>query len=142
MTSPPFCPNPNCAFHAHPPEQRWWQRIGTHYTRCFGAIPRFRCLACHRSFSTQTFSTNYFAKRKIDLRRLEGLLASSMSIRSLARVLDCSCGCVLNRIDRLARQALATHAELRPQACRYEDICIDGFVSFDRSQYFPNNITI
>jgi hypothetical protein len=65
-----------------------------------------------------------------------------MSIRALARAFSCSCGCVLNRIDRLARQALAAHAELRPQAYRCEDVCIDGFVGFDRSQYFPNNITI
>jgi transposase-like protein len=142
MLSPPFCPNPNCPFHVHPPSQPWWHRIGSYATRCFGAVPRFRCLSCRRSFSTQTFSTDYFAKRRIDYRRLESLLASSMSIRSLSRAFGCSCGSVLNRIDRLARQALAAHAGLRPQARRHEDVCIDGFVSFDRSQYFPNNITI
>jgi hypothetical protein len=65
-----------------------------------------------------------------------------MSVRSLARLFDCSCGSVLNRVDRLSRQALAAHAQLRPQASRSEDVCIDGLVSFDRSQYFPNDITI
>jgi hypothetical protein len=56
--------------------------------------------------------------------------------------MGCSCGTVLNRLDRLARQELALHAHLRPQAKLYEKVCIDGFVGFDRSQYFPNNITI
>ena len=142
MVKPPFCPYRACDYHKHPPKTRWWHRIGFHPTRCFGPIPRFRCLCCHRSFSTQTFSTNYYAKRRIDYFRLETLLSSSMSIRSLARSFDCSCGSVLNRIDRLARQALAAHARLRPEARRYEGVCIDGLVSFDRSQYFPNDITI
>jgi hypothetical protein len=105
-------------------------------------VPRFKCLDCRRTFSTQTFSTNYYAKRKIDYPQLERLVASSMSIRALSRAFNCSCRTILNRNDRLARQALATHSRLRPQATRYEGVCIDGFVSFDRSQYFPNNITI
>jgi transposase-like protein len=142
MPTPPFCPYQRCEYHKHPPNTRWWHSIGSHTTRCYGPVPRFRCLSCRRTFSTQTFSTNYYAKRMIDYQRLEELLAASMSVRSLARAFDCSCGSVLNRIDRLARQAMAAHAQLRPQAIRYEDVCIDGLVSFDRSQYFPNDITI
>ena len=65
-----------------------------------------------------------------------------MSIRSLARAFGCSTGSISNRCDRLARQELAAHAALCPAAARYEDVCIDGFVSFDRSHYFPNNLTI
>jgi hypothetical protein len=105
-------------------------------------VPRFRCHGCLRTFSTQTFSTNYYAKRKINYRRLEEQLSASASVRATARLLGCSCGSVLNRVDRLARQALAAHAQLRAQATRYEDVSIDGLVSFDRSQYFPNDITI
>jgi transposase-like protein len=142
MTSPPFCPYASCSYHRHPPHERWWHNIGSHWTKCFGHVPRYRCTLCRRSFSTQTFSINYYEKRKIDYRRLESLLASSMSIRALAREFGCSIDSVLNRIDRLSRQSLATHARLRPLATRYEGICIDGFVAFDRSQYFPNNITI
>jgi len=142
MTSPPFCPNPNCSLHTRSAAGRWWQCIGYHTTRCFGEVRRFRCRSCRRSFSSQTFSTDYYAKKRIDYRELEDLLASSMSVRSLARKFGCSCGSVLNRIDRLSRQAIAAHSQLRPLASRHEDVCIDGFVSFDRSQYFPNNITI
>jgi hypothetical protein len=142
MLSPPFCPYMACANHAHPPQSTWWRRVGFHHTICFGPVPRFQCRSCRRTFSSQTFSLDFYAKRRIEYRRLELLNASSVGIRALGRYLDCSCGSILNRLDRLARQALACHSQLRPRARRYEDVSIDGFVSFDRSQYFPNNITI
>ncbi len=142
MRAPPFCPYSTCTYHTRAPVARWWIRSGFYDTKCFGPIPRFRCRSCQRTFSSQTFSTNYYAKRKVDFHVLEGLIASSMSIRSLSRTLKCSCGTVVNRTDRLARQAISIHAQLRPCASLHEDVCIDGLVSFDRSQYFPNNITI
>ncbi len=142
MLRPPFCPYAACHNHAHPPAGRWWQRDGYHRTRCFGLVQRFRCCRCRRTFSSQTFSSDYFVKRAIDYPRLELLLCSSMSVRALARAFQCSCGSILNRIDRMARQEIAAHAALRPRAGRREGVCIDGVVAFDRSQYFPNNLTL
>lgn len=142
MFKPPFCPYKTCRLHAGPQMGRWWRKAGIHHTRCFGPVCRFRCRTCGRTFSSQTFSVDFFAKRKIDYGRLEELNASSVGVRALSVILGCSPGSVLNRFDRLARQALACHSRLRPRARASEDVCIDGFVSFDRSQYFPNNITI
>ena len=142
MFYPPFCPYEACANHSHPPKERWWWKDGSHQTICFGTVPRFQCRSCRRTFSTQTFSLDFYAKRRLDYYRLENLGSSSVSVRGLGRNLSCSSGTVLNRMDRLARQSIACHARLRPRAGRYEDVCIDGFVGFDRSQYFPNNITI
>ncbi|HTX74092.1 MAG TPA: hypothetical protein VMC79_14780 [Rectinemataceae bacterium] len=65
-----------------------------------------------------------------------------MSVRGLARAFRCSPDSILNRCDRLARQEIAAHARLRPRARRSEEVCIDGFISFDRSQFFPAAITI
>ena len=140
--NPPFCPYAACPCHLSPPSRRWWRRAGFHHSACFGRVARFRCRSCLRTFSTQTFSPDFYAKRRLDYRRIEAELASSSSVRSLARNLGASCGCVQNRIDRLGRQAIACHAALRPLARRREDVCIDGFVGFDLSQNFPNNITI
>jgi hypothetical protein len=142
MFTPPFCPYKTCSYHTHPPKNRWWWNFGTHHTRCFGEVPRFQCSGCGHTFSTQTFSTDYYAKRIIHYPRLELLLSSSMSVRALARAFGCSCGSIANRTDRLARQEIAAHAELRRQAFRNEDICIDGLVSFDRSQFFTSDTTI
>lgn len=142
MHSFSFCPNAGCLYHQHAPKERWFVALGHYHTRCFGEVPRYRCKACRRLFSPQTFSIDYFAKRKINYPHLERLLSSSMSQRALARHFHASLGTVSNRIGRLSRQAIAMHAKLRPLAVSSEPVCIDGFVSFDRSQYFPNNITI
>jgi len=69
-------------------------------------------------------------------------LASSMSIRSLARNFNCSPATIGNRISRLARQCIGVNAKLRPPIRLRETLAADGFESFLVSQYFPNNFTI
>lgn len=142
MFEPPFCPYEACANHQTPRPGRWWARCGYHETKAFSSVPRFRCLDCRRTFSTQTFSVHYYAKRLVDLTRLERLHSSSVSLRALGRHFAASCATIQNRLDRLSRQAIALHAALRVLANRYEWICFDGFVSFDWSRYLPNNIGI
>ncbi len=142
MGAIPFCPNPRCQHHLRAPRARWYSCIGAHPTQAFGPVPRFRCRSCGRTFSTQTFSIDYWAKKVVDYRDLLTRHASSASVRAIGRGLGLSCGSVLNRFDRLSRQALALHASLRPLARRYESVCADGLVGFDVSQYFVNEITI
>ncbi len=137
-----FCPNTACLYHQKAPSERWYVALGHYHTKCFGDVPRYRCKACGRIFSAQTFSINYFAKKDLSYAHLERLLASSMSQRALARHFMVSLGTIANRIGRLSRQTLALHHRLCPQAHPSEPVCIDGFVSFDHSQYFPNNCTI
>jgi hypothetical protein len=137
----PFCPNPRCELHLHAPDTTWFSPAGHHDTLAFGPVPRFKCLACGRSFSTQTFSLDYYAKKVVDYSDLLDRHSGSMSLRGIGRAIGTNCATVQNRVDRLARQALALHAELRRLA-RLEDVCVDGFVSFDVSQFFPNEITI
>ncbi len=141
MFIPPFCPRATCPNHgaAH---GRWWSHRGSYYTHVFGPVPRFMCTACRKTFSVQTFSVHYYVKRLVDLAEVERLSSSSMSLRALGRHLACTCDSVQNRIDRLARQGVALHARLRTRADPREDVCFDGLVSFDRSQYFPNDIGI
>jgi len=139
MFTPPFCPHPACPNH-HQSEGQWWSLNGSHQTKAFGTVQRFVCTHCGKSFSVQTFSVNYYAKRLIDLVELERLSCSSMSLRALSRHLSCTCDTVQNRIDRLSRQGIALHSGLRTLTDPREDICFDGLVSFDRSQYFPNDI--
>lgn len=142
MVNPPFCPNPGCHHHSDPPAQRWWVGAGFHSTLCSGKVRRFRCLSCGRSFSERTFSIDYYAKKTVDYRKLEGLAGASMCVRALGRAMGLSCDSVQNRFDRLSRQSLACHTRLRSKAGNYDSVSIDGFVSFDRSQYFPNEVTI
>lgn len=139
----PFCPNPACALHTQAPQgTSWYSPVGYHLTKAFGHVPRFRCKVCGRTFSTQTFCVDYYAKKRIGYDDLLKRFESSGSLRGMARCLNVSCGTVQNRLERLSRQALALHASLRPTAHDEEKVCIDGFVSFEVSQYFPSEITI
>ncbi len=142
MPSLPFCPNPLCNLHLEHPSPGWCVPFGFYFTRSFGTVPRFRCRSCGRTFSSQSFSIDYYAKRTVNYQDLLCRHASSESLRALSRNLGLSCGTVQNRLDRLARQGIALHAHLRRFADPKETVCIDAMVSFDVSQYFPNEITL
>ncbi len=137
-----FCPNPRCAYHRQAPSWPWAWAIGWYSTKAFGKVHRFRCPRCGRRFSTQTFSTHYYLKRPIAYREVLFRLVNGGSLRGMSRALGCSLSLLTNRIDRLARQGIALHAQMLQKRRSTEDICIDGFVSFDCSQYFPSEIPI
>src|SRR5512142_788881 len=119
---PPFCPARRCPFHwlEHGQDYSSYAPWGSYQTKAFGTVPRFICLECGKTFSTQTFSVAYYAKR---------VLASPTDTIS-------------NRISRAARQALAFESDLASSRHPAENLAADGFESFCRSQFFPNNITI
>lgn len=142
MPSFPFCPNPLCELHLSKPPPAWFAPFGSYPTRTFGLVPRFRCRSCGRTFSSQTFSVDYYAKRTVDYPGLLDRHASSESLRALSRNLKLSCGTVQNRLDRLARQGIALHAHLRRFSDPKEAVCIDGMVSFTVSRFFPSEITL
>jgi hypothetical protein len=137
-----FCPNSKCKWHLAAPEEQWYSSAGHHDTLAFGRVPRFKCHSCGKTFSTQTFSIDYWAKRTLDYPAFLLQQSSSESIRALSRSFRVSCGTILNKVDRLSRQALALHARVRKLARKGEAVCVDGFVSFDVSQFFPNEITL
>lgn len=142
MDIPPFCPNSRCINHLTPIAKVWQRKTGFHSTVNFGRIQRYRCLSCGKTFSERTFSIDFYSKRAFDYRDLASRHNEGMSQRGISRAMGSSCGSVQLRIDKLARQAVAMHEALRPDAAHFEDICIDGLVSFDVSQYFPSEITI
>ena len=141
---PPFCPNPNCLHHYDlGVEYRgYWKHAGCYLTLVIGSVRRFTCIACGRSFSERTFSIDYYTKRNLDFREIHRAISQSESQSSIARHLGCSSESVQNRIDRLARNCLALHEQLLASIKLSEHLVADGFESFDRSQYFPNQINL
>ena len=142
MFRPPFCPHRHCQAHHHRPRTRWWVRRGVYHTELFGTVRRFRCRLCGRGFSEQTFSIDYYAKRRLDYDALIGLQASCAGVRQIARHLGVSCGTVENKTMRFARQALGAHAAILDRLAVAEDLCADGLQSYWVSQYVPNNFTV
>jgi transposase-like protein len=142
---PRFCPHSHCDLHnpKHPGLQKaWYVHNGSHMTKVVGAVPRYRCQACRRTFSDRTFSIDYYTKITIPYDQVFSRLSSSESLSSIARNLAVHAPAIQNRLDRLSRSALALHDRLEKPLTLQEYLVADGFESFEVSQFFPNNINI
>ncbi len=140
---PPFCPWKGCSEHHLPSLKHPYQAYlpwGSYPTKAFGRVPRFRCSSCGRTFSVQSFSLDYYAKRVVDYQDISQRLSSCESLRAIGRNLGLSCDSVSNRISRASRQAIAAESRLASSRHPDEDLAADGFESFCVSQFFPNNI--
>lgn len=142
--SPPFCAARSCIHHEPNPVSPYRAYVpwGFYPTKAFGIVPRFRCTACGTTFSRQTFRLDYYAKRIVSYDDIVQRLSACESLSSIGRALHCSTDSISNRISRAARQALALGSALSSTMKPNEDLVADGFESFCRSQYFPNNITL
>jgi len=136
---PPHCPNPNCIHHNQFRQRTDYKKIGYYSTQANPKrIPRFLCKHCRRAFSRQTFSTTYWQKRpdldaEIFMRSVGG-----MANRQIARDLGLCHETVSRHLGRLGRHCLLFHQRLRQQLrLPFTEIVIDGFESFEFSQYFP-----
>ena len=135
---PPHCPDPNCKHHKPSPVGWKYIRKGFFYRRTKPhKIQRYQCTACGRNFSAQNFSPTYRLKRPDLLPKVFLAIANGMAARQCARALGCSPSAVDNLIARLARQCMLFHLHHRQKASPPVDVAIDGFVSFEFSQYFP-----
>jgi hypothetical protein len=140
---PEFCPNPACRFHDRELAacHQWYLRFGRFHTRARGPIQRFRCSQCGKTCSTQTFSIHYWTHSTNDLTWLLGYLATCSGMRQTGRVAGVTHRVIQNRCRRLARNALALMDCALEELDLRENLAMDGFESFTRSQYHPNNIT-
>jgi hypothetical protein len=140
---PEFCPNPACRFHSRDQAstERWYTRFGHFPTASRGRIQRFRCRACGRTCSTQTFSLHYWTHCTFDMLWLLHQLYACAGLRQLGRFSRVTYRVIQNRIRRLARNALAVMDEALATLALGEHLAMDGFESYIRSQYHPNNIT-
>jgi transposase-like protein len=136
--APPFCPNPNCKHHNNSNDEWPFKKIG--YFRRQQApyrIQRFTCKTCKRSFSTQTFATTYWQKRpdldgKIFMKTIGG-----MANRQIARDLAVSPSSIDRHIARLGRHCMLYHHLMIQDCAPFKEIVVDGFESFEYSQFYP-----
>src|SRR6056297_3275970 len=113
MLTPPFCPNSDCRNHTSLPfTKRWYHIAGRYETKVSGTVVRFKCLACGKTFSEQTFRLDYCVKRKLSYQQIFEHLTNCGGIRATARILGVNHPAITNRIGRIARQAMALQAEL------------------------------
>jgi len=139
---PPHCPNPRCKFHAD--NEGWhWVRDGFFDRECTPhRIQRFRCRHCGRRFSAQTFRVTYWLRRPgLVIPIFNGLVACS-GLRQLARSLKASPQTILLHANRLGRHCLLFHERTRPRSPIAEPVALDGFISFEYSQFHPTSYNV
>lgn len=105
---PPFCPWPTCSEHRA--RRGRFHRHGT-YNRPGDSrkIPRYRCLACQRTCSRQTFSCTYYLKRPELLAEVAAGLVACSAHRQIARSRGAAKTSVTRLANRLGRHALLLH---------------------------------
>jgi transposase-like protein len=136
--APPFCPNPNCQHHSELATPWPYKKIGSfrRHQPPF-RIQRFLCLTCRRSFSTQTFSTTYWQKRPDLDAAIVTKTVGCMANRQIARDLGVAPETVNRHIARLGRHCMLFHLRMIHDLPPPTEIVVDGFESFEWSQYFP-----
>ena len=135
---PPHCPNPNCRYHNGVRTTWRFKRKGFFSRRSRPhRVQRYACLHCGRTFSSQTFSTTYWQKRPQLMLESFWLVVGCMANRQMARALKCAPSTMAHHITRLARHCLLFQAEELAKTRASGEVVIDGFESFEWSQYFP-----
>lgn len=136
--APPHCPNAECRFHTGA-RSEWRVKRSGYYRRQVAPrrIQRFTCLDCGRSFSTQTFSGTYWQKRPDLDRRIFMRTLGCMSNRQIARDVGIAPETVARHLGRMGRHCLLFHTERCHSAAPVGEIVVDGFESFEWSQYYP-----
>ena len=136
--TPPHCPNRNCRFHK-PIAAGWRFKKAGFFSRrqrphC---IQRFQCYECHRYFSTQTFHITYWLKRADVVTTLLTKAVGCMANRQIARDLGVSPKTVDDQLSRLGRHCVLYHYQQIKQLPPPTSVVVDGFETFEHSQYYP-----
>ena len=136
--APPFCPNPACPFHQGTDASWRWMRAGF-FARLAPPhrVQRFQCCHCRRHFSEQTFRTTYWLKRPELLPQVFHDLVKCSGYRQIAREHRASPQTIQRHASRLGRHCQLFHESLRPPGPAREPLALDGFQSFEYSQYYP-----
>lgn len=110
--TPPWCPNTACSNHTTP-EPNFFRRNGSYAPTCrLEPVPRFRCRACLRGFSRQTFRFDRGDRRPDANAELFRLLTSGVGLRQCSRLLSLRVSAVQRKLYKLGRQCEAIQGNL------------------------------
>jgi len=105
-------------------------------------IQRYVCQHCRRTFSSQTFAVDYWLKRGDLLKPVFHRLVSCSGLRQIAREWNVSHTTIRRLSERLGRHCLLFHESHRPRTAPIEPVVLDGFRTFEHSQYWPMDLNL
>jgi transposase-like protein len=141
-SKPPHCPNPECESLASSKPWRFKKKGFFERDIRPRRIQRYICQHCRRSFSSQTFAVDYWLKRGDLLEAVFHRLVSCSGLRQIARESNVSHTTIRRLAERLGRHCLLFHENCRPHTAPNEPVVLDGFRTFEHSQYWPMDINL
>ena len=139
---PPHCPHPKCDSRKNPTGWRYHKKGFYFRDTKPRRIQRYRCTQCRRYFSSQTFSTTYWLRQAHLLEAVFHRLVSCSGMRQIARETGVSHSTIRRLADRLGRHCLLFHEQMRPKTTPTEPLVLDGFRTFEHSQYWPMDVNL
>jgi transposase-like protein len=139
---PPFCPNADCDSHGAPGTWRFKKKGFYERQRGPCTVQRYVCRSCRRNFSTQTFSTTYWLKQPRLLGPLFHRLVGCSALRQIGREFGVTHSTLQRQSERLGRHCLLVLEALRPRGAPAEPLVLDGFRTFEHSQYWPFDLQL
>ena len=133
---PRHCPLPDCpSLTSH---HFRWRRKGRFKRLCDGrSVPRFTCLECRRTFSSQTFRLDYrLRKPKLGLALFKDFV-SKTTMRQSARTLGCTRRTVAQRLALLGQHCREFHRARLERARQSGGI--DGIFQLDELETFEES---
>jgi transposase-like protein len=129
--TPPRCPYRTCPQHLHP-DPGDLRPHGHYRAKCRPhPIPRFRCAACLRTFSRQTFRMDYRDHRPDLNARLFQSLASGLGLRQSSRNLRLSFRCTELKFRKIARHLRRLNLNLRTRLRGDATFQLDEFETYE-----------
>lgn len=105
MFEPPRCPYAHCV-HFRSPAPGFFIRKGSYRPKCRAhSVPRFRCRACGRGFSRQTFRADFRDHKPSCNAEVVTLLTQGLGFRGTARVIGLSRRCLELKARKISRNA-------------------------------------
>ena len=139
---PPHCPNPDCVSRTSSTPWRFKKKGFYERTLRPRRIQRYVCQHCRRSFSSQTFAIDYWLKRGDLLEAVFHRLVSCSGLRQIARESSVSHTTIRRLAERLGRHCLLFQENHRPDTAPNEPVVLDGFRTFEHSQYWPMDLNL
>jgi transposase-like protein len=142
MFEPPRCPNISCRYHRQP-RVRFFLRHGHYVPGCrHYPVQRFRCRACRRTFSRQTFRADFLHKKPYLNASFLHLVTACVGQRQCARALRVARRTIEHRFRWLAEHATHFQAN-RLRARRLEGpFQLDEMETFEGNRYQPVSIAV
>jgi len=141
-SQPAFCPNPRCESRTKSTPWRFKKKGFFFRDQSPRRIQRYLCQHCGRNFSSQTFEVGYWLRHGHLLEPLFKRLVSCSGLRQIAREMEVAHSTIQRLTERLGRHCLLFHERLRPQTAPAEPVVLDGFRSFEHSQYWPMELNL